>query len=98
MPPCTTKPYRREINRGAGDFLTLQCRLVPAVAAVIGVILYFVGAVISHLRQYDLQVASPTIVLVWGVAALVLRALSHGDHDGRLSRGGRRGSPDCVGA
>jgi len=47
------------------------------VAAAIGVILYFVGAVIAHLRQYDLKIASPTIVLAWAVAALVLRALSH---------------------
>ena len=47
------------------------------VAAAVGVILYFVGAVSAHLRQYDLKIASPAIVLVWGVAALTLRLLSH---------------------
>jgi hypothetical protein len=47
------------------------------VAAAIGVVLYFVGAVSSHLRKYDLKIAPALFMLIWGVAALVLRILSH---------------------
>jgi hypothetical protein len=47
------------------------------IAAAVGVVLYFVGAISAHLRKYDLKVGSPALMLVWGIAALVLRAPSH---------------------
>lgn len=47
------------------------------VAAAIGVILYFVGAVIAHLRVQDVKGIGPSAFLtVVAVAALVLRLLS----------------------
>ena len=47
------------------------------VAAAVGVALYFVGAVSSHLRKYDFKVAPAFVLLLWSVAALVLRIASH---------------------
>jgi uncharacterized membrane protein YphA (DoxX/SURF4 family) len=44
------------------------------VAAAIGVILYFVGAVASHLRVKDKNISASGTLLVIAVAALVLRA------------------------
>ncbi|GAA3767868.1 hypothetical protein GCM10022225_62930 [Plantactinospora mayteni] len=43
------------------------------VAAAIGVIAYFVGAVGSHLRVRDFQIVPPAVLLLVGVAALALR-------------------------
>jgi uncharacterized membrane protein YphA (DoxX/SURF4 family) len=45
------------------------------VAASIGVVLYFVGAIIAHVRVKDTFV-SPLIVLLVAVAVLVLRAVT----------------------
>ena len=44
------------------------------VAAAIGSILYFLGAVAAHLRVHDTQVAPATVLLLLSIAALVLRA------------------------
>jgi uncharacterized membrane protein YphA (DoxX/SURF4 family) len=51
---------------------------VPAlgVAAAIGVVLYFVGAVIAHLRANDRDLAAPAVIGVAAAAALVLRLFS----------------------
>ena len=46
------------------------------IAAGIGVVLYFVGAVVSHLRVRDMDLAASGGVLALSVAALVLRALT----------------------
>ncbi|CAD5991332.1 DoxX family protein [Agreia sp. COWG] len=47
------------------------------VAAAIGVILYFVGAIVAHIRVGDTKgLGAPAVLLVLGVAALVLRLLS----------------------
>ncbi|MBF9130793.1 DoxX family protein [Plantactinospora sp. S1510] len=47
------------------------------VAAAIGVILYFVGAVVAHLRAGDAKgVSAPLPLLLAAVAALVLRLLA----------------------
>jgi hypothetical protein len=47
------------------------------VAAAVGVVLYFVGAVSAHLRKYNLKIAPASVLLLWGVAALVLRTVSN---------------------
>jgi hypothetical protein len=58
--------------------LVAGLRLWPlGVAAAVGVVLYFVGAVSSHLRKYDFHVAPAFVLLLWSVAALVLRIVSH---------------------
>lgn len=46
------------------------------VAAAVGVIAYFTGALIAHARVRDRAVAPPTFFLVLAVAALVLRLLT----------------------
>lgn len=48
---------------------------VPAlgVAAAVGVVLYFVGAVIAHVRVSDNEVAAPIVFIVLSVIVIVLR-------------------------
>jgi hypothetical protein len=46
------------------------------IAAAVGVILYFLGAIIAHLRVRDMTFAPAFVVLLVAVAALVLRTLS----------------------
>jgi uncharacterized membrane protein YphA (DoxX/SURF4 family) len=46
------------------------------VAAAIGVVLYFLGAVGAHLRIGDRKVGPAAMMLVFAIAALVLRVLS----------------------
>ena len=48
---------------------------VPAlgVAAAVGVVLYFVGAVIAHVRVSDSEVAAPIVFIVLAVVVIVLR-------------------------
>jgi hypothetical protein len=48
---------------------------IPAlgVAAATGVVLYFTGAVIAHLRAHDRAFAAPVALGLMAVAALVLR-------------------------
>ncbi|MFF2848964.1 DoxX family protein [Streptomyces sp. NPDC058001] len=43
------------------------------IAAAIGVVLYFIGAVVTHIRGKDVKgVPTPTVLLLVGAAALVL--------------------------
>jgi len=51
---------------------------VPAlgIAAGVGVVLYFVGALITHLRAHDRELAGPTVLGLLAIAAVVLRSLS----------------------
>jgi hypothetical protein len=47
------------------------------IAAAAGLVLYFVGAVVSHLRKGDFKgVPSPVVILIVAAAALTLRAAS----------------------
>jgi uncharacterized membrane protein YphA (DoxX/SURF4 family) len=47
------------------------------IAAAIGVVLYFVGAIGAHLRKNDFKgLPSPSVMLAVGAAALVLRVMS----------------------
>lgn len=48
---------------------------VVGIAAAVGVVLYFVGAVVAHLRVGDRAVGPALFVLVLAVAVLVLRVL-----------------------
>ncbi|MFD5033957.1 DoxX family protein [Streptomyces sp. NPDC058220] len=45
-------------------------------AAAIGVILYFIGAAITHLRAKDYAIAPVVVLALLGAAALVLRLAS----------------------
>jgi hypothetical protein len=46
------------------------------IAAGVGVVLYFTGAVITHLRAHDREFASPLVMGVMGAGAVALRLLS----------------------
>lgn len=46
------------------------------VAAAIGVVLYFVGAIGSHLRAGDRQIVPPLALMLFAGAALTLRLLT----------------------
>ncbi|MGW8883828.1 DoxX family protein [Streptomyces sp. NPDC055749] len=45
-------------------------------AAAIGAALYFIGAVITHLRAKDFEIAAPVVLALVAAAALVLRVMS----------------------
>lgn len=64
-----------EIAGGVGLLVGLA---VPAIgiAAAIGLILYFVGAVITHVKASDKELAPPAMFALLGVAALVLRIVT----------------------
>lgn len=47
-------------------------------AASVGLVIYFVGAVVSHLRVGDIQDTGPAVfMLMVAAAALALRVLTH---------------------
>ncbi|MEY2523511.1 MAG: hypothetical protein QOJ66_2076 [Ilumatobacteraceae bacterium] len=48
------------------------------IAAAIGVIVYFLCAVVSHVRVHDERLEAAAILLLVGVAALILRAATTG--------------------
>ncbi|MFJ7129519.1 DoxX family protein [Streptomyces sp. NPDC098101] len=64
--------------KAAGAIGLLVGLAVPALgeAAAIGVILYFLGAVITHLRAKDYVVAPAAVLALLAAAALVLRIAS----------------------
>ena len=45
-------------------------------AAAIGVVLYFIGALITHLRKKDYEIAPVVVLTLLATAALALRLLS----------------------
>jgi hypothetical protein len=64
-----------EIAGAAGLVIGLW---VPAlgIAAGIGVVLYFTGAVATHVRAHDKELAAPFVLGLLATAAVVLRLLS----------------------
>ncbi|MEU3480376.1 DoxX family protein [Streptomyces sp. NPDC033754] len=64
--------------KAAGAIGLLAGLAVPllGVAAAIGVTLYFAGAVITHLRAKDYELAPALVLTLISVAALVLRIAS----------------------
>lgn len=64
--------------KAAGGLGLLVGVWVPmlGVAAAIGVILYFIGAIVAHLRVKDYNIAPDVVIFVLAVAALVLNLAS----------------------
>ncbi|MDX2562563.1 DoxX family protein [Streptomyces sp. NPDC005389] len=64
--------------KAAGALGLLAGLAVPALggAAAIGVTLYFIGALITHLRAKDYEVAPVVVITLLAIAALVLRTAS----------------------
>lgn len=47
------------------------------IAAAIGVVIYFIGAIVGHLRVKDFKgLPAPTVFLLFAIAVLVVRSLS----------------------
>jgi uncharacterized membrane protein YphA (DoxX/SURF4 family) len=61
---------------GAAGLLVGLAGWPIGVAAATGVILYFVGALVFHLRVRDTDVVAPSALLAVAVAALVLRVVT----------------------
>ncbi|CAL9626715.1 DoxX family protein [Streptomyces sp. enrichment culture] len=61
---------------GAAGILTGLASPPLGVAAAIGLIAYFTGAVVSHLRVRDRRILPPGALLLTAVAALTLRLAS----------------------
>ncbi|WP_405795244.1 DoxX family protein [Streptomyces sp. NBC_01506] len=68
-------PPRLASLKAAGALGLLVGLWVPFIgaAAAVGVVLYFVGAVIFHVRAKDYAIAPPVVLVVLAVAALILR-------------------------
>jgi hypothetical protein len=66
------------ILHAAGALGLLVGIRVPVIgwAAAVGVILYFVGAIVTHLRAREYTLAPPVVFLLVAMAALVLRLAS----------------------
>ncbi|MFD3991962.1 DoxX family protein [Streptomyces sp. NPDC058548] len=64
--------------KAAGALGLLAGLAVPALggAAAIGVTLYFIGALITHLRAKDYEIAPVVVITLLAIAALVLRTVS----------------------
>ncbi|MFB7025305.1 MULTISPECIES: DoxX family protein [unclassified Streptomyces] len=64
--------------KAAGAIGLLVGLAVPALgaAAAIGVVLYFLGALVTHLRAKDYAVAPVAVLVLLAAAALVLRIAS----------------------
>ncbi|MBC9711431.1 DoxX family protein [Streptomyces sp. TRM66268-LWL] len=64
--------------KAAGALGLLAGLAVPFIgtAAAVGVVLYFIGAVIAHLRVKDYELAPAAVLVLVAVAALVLRVAS----------------------
>jgi len=66
-----------EIAGGLGLVLGIWWPLL-GVAAAVGLVIYFLGAVVSHLRVSDVKGVGPAaFLLTVSVAALALRILTH---------------------
>ncbi|MFE7002373.1 DoxX family protein [Streptomyces griseus] len=75
--PGTWFPWLASL-KAAGALGLLIGLGVPLIgsAAAVGVVLYFVGAVVTHLRVKDYEIAPPVVLALLAAAALVLRVLS----------------------
>ena len=64
--------------KAAGALGLLAGLAVPALggAAAIGVALYFIGALITHLRAKDYEIAPVVVITLLAIAALALRTVS----------------------
>ncbi|MGW6290900.1 DoxX family protein [Streptomyces sp. NPDC055107] len=75
--PGTWFPWLASLKAAGalGLLVGLGVPLIGAAAAV-GVVLYFIGAVVTHLRVKDYEIAPPVVLALLAVAALALRVLS----------------------
>ncbi|MEU8766630.1 DoxX family protein [Streptomyces griseus] len=75
--PGTWFPWLASLKAAGalGLLIGLGAPLIGSAAAV-GVVLYFVGAVVTHLRVKGYEIAPPVVLALLAAAALALRVLS----------------------
>lgn len=72
--PMTWLPRLAAAELAGGVGLLVGLGVAPiGIAAAGGLICYFVGAVITHLRVHDRQIAAPIALALLAAAALILR-------------------------
>ena len=76
--PLNRFPHLAALEIAAGVGLIIGLFSLPlGIAAGIGAVLYFVGAIVAHLRVGDTKgVNGPVVPLLLAIAALVLRLLT----------------------
>jgi hypothetical protein len=76
--PLRWFPFLAACELAAAVGLLIGIAWAPVgIAAAVGVIAYFIGAIISHLRVRDFKgLGTPVVPLLLGVGALVTRILS----------------------
>jgi hypothetical protein len=76
--PLELYPFMAACEIAGAAGLIFGLWYVPlGIAAAVGLVLYFIGAIVAHLRKSDFKgVRSPLVIFIIAAAALVLRALS----------------------
>ena len=67
--------WRPQSSRALGLLVGIRVPLI-GIAAAVGLVLFFVGAIITHLRARDYSFGLAAVFLLLAVAALVLRVAS----------------------
>jgi hypothetical protein len=75
--PLSLFPVLAALEIAAAAGLIIGLWFAPlGIAAGVGVILYFTGAVITHLRAHNREFAPPLVLGMMGAAAVALRLVS----------------------
>jgi hypothetical protein len=75
--PLSLFPVLAALEIAAAAGLIIGLWFAPlGIAAGVGVILYFTGAVITHLRAHNREFAPPLVLGMMGAAAVALRVVS----------------------
>lgn len=75
--PLTWFPWLASAELAGAAGVVVGLAVAPiGIAAAVGVVVYFLLAIGFHVRARDRRVASPSFMLVLGIAALVLRVAS----------------------
>ena len=75
--PLSLFPVLAALEIAAAAGLIIGLWFAPlGIAAAVGVIMYFIGAAITHLRAHNREFASPLVLGIVGAAAVALRLLS----------------------
>jgi uncharacterized membrane protein YphA (DoxX/SURF4 family) len=75
--PLSLFPVLAALEIAAAAGLIIGLWFAPlGIAAGVGVVVYFIGAVITHLRAHNREFASPLVLGMAGAATVALRLLS----------------------
>jgi hypothetical protein len=75
--PLSVFPLLAALEIAAATGLIIGLWFAPlGIAAGVGVVMYFAGAVVTHLRAHNREFAPPLVLGMMGIAAVALRLLS----------------------